>query len=60
MPIIDPFYSINESQKPVSDRVYHDNSTCAAGRDIPESERRSGIGGFRHCTNCQRQTEQGR
>jgi len=35
MPRIPEFYSVNEINKPVEKRVYHDNSACAPGRDIP-------------------------
>ncbi len=47
------FYSINEVKKPPEKRVHHDNTSCAAGRDIPESERRTGTGGYRLCERCQ-------
>ena len=47
MPLVADFYSINEAQKPVHNRVYHNNSSCPPGRDIPANERRSGKGGYR-------------
>lgn len=47
------FYSVNETQKPPADRVYHDNGTCASGRDIRRHEKRTGTGGYRLCDNCQ-------
>jgi hypothetical protein len=46
------YYSINEAKKPADKRVYHDNDQCRAGRDIPQSERRNGKGGYRHCEDC--------
>lgn len=49
---VPPYYSINEEKKPQGQRVYHDNSDCRAGRDIPHSERRSGTNGYRHCQDC--------
>lgn len=49
-----PFHSVNEFKKPPSHRVYHDNSVCAAGRDIPQHERRNGTGLFQLCGYCQR------
>jgi hypothetical protein len=52
MPRVPAFHSINEVTKPVSLRVYHDNSACAPGRDIPQNERRTGDGGYRHCDVC--------
>jgi len=46
------FYSINESEKPASNRVHHNNDACASGRDIPQNERRTGTGGYRLCDRC--------
>lgn len=46
------YYSVNESSKPADKQVYHDNLQCRAGRDIPQNERRSGTGGYRHCKDC--------
>ena len=40
MPSVPAFYSINEALKPVDNRVYHNNSACPPGRDIPANERR--------------------
>ena len=60
MPSTSAFYSINEVHKPAASRVYHDNSACPSGRDIPSHERRSGTGGYRQCHNCQELTRQGR
>lgn len=48
-----PYYSINEVKKLPLNRVYHNDSTCRAGRDIPLSERQSGTGGYRLCKDCQ-------
>jgi hypothetical protein len=45
------FYSTLEAKKPR--RVYHDNSACAAGREISRGERRSGTANYRHCENCE-------
>jgi len=44
MPKTAEFYSKNEAVKPVDERVYHNNSACARGLDIPEKERRQGRG----------------
>jgi hypothetical protein len=52
MPKVPDFYSINEALKPVNKQVYHDNSACAPGRDIPLNERRPGRGNYRHCDVC--------
>ena len=60
MPITAPFYSVNEVKKPAGSRVHHNNSACAPGRDIPQSERQSGTGGYPLCADCQRQTAQGK
>jgi hypothetical protein len=60
MPKVQDFYSINENKKPIEKRVYHDNSACAPGRDIPINERLSGKGGYRHCDVCTDETNKGR
>jgi len=52
MPITATFYSINEEKKPASERVHHDNSACAPGRDIPQNERRAGTNGYRLFKVC--------
>ena len=46
--------------KPVENRVYHNNSACPPGRDIPANERRSGTGGYRLCKDCNKHNSQGR
>lgn len=56
MPPTYDFHSINEVKKPAGQRVYHNNSTCPAGRDIPAHERKPGNGGY----DCERQTKAGR
>jgi hypothetical protein len=43
------FYSVNDTKKDAKLRVHHDNSACAAGRDIPMLERRPGTNGYRLC-----------
>ena len=48
------FYSINETKKPATQRVYHNNSSCPPGRDIPLNERRSGRNDYRLCADCRR------
>jgi hypothetical protein len=48
------FYSVNEVKKPAANRVHHNNNACAPGRDIPQSERRSGDGGYRLCDDCKK------
>jgi hypothetical protein len=35
VPKVEDFYSVNEVNKPPEDRVYHNNSACHSGRDIP-------------------------
>jgi CheY-like chemotaxis protein len=46
------YYSVKENKKPFNKRVYHDDDQCRAGRDILQSERRNGTGGYRHCDDC--------
>jgi hypothetical protein len=60
MPRVSPFHSINEEKKPAAIRVYHDNSACAPGRDIPQFERRVGTNGYRLCDDCKKLNDQGR
>jgi hypothetical protein len=60
MPEALDFYSINEAQKPEANRVYHNNSACAPGRDIPVNERRLGTGGYRLCKDCTERNNQER
>ncbi len=61
MPKVAPFYSVNEANKPAHEhRVYHDNSACASGRDIPANERRQGTNNYDRCENCARMEQQGR
>ena len=59
MPKTPAFYSVNEAQKIPANRVYHDNSACPSGRDIPQNERRLGTGGYRLCNNCENLDRQG-
>jgi hypothetical protein len=54
------FYSINEANKPVDQRVHHNNSACPPGRDIPARERHSGTNGYRLCNDCAELNRQGR
>jgi hypothetical protein len=51
---VSAFYSVNETKKPVEKRVYHNDNSCPAGRDIPSNERRPGTGGYRLCEDCQK------
>ena len=60
MPKVAEFYSINETAKPAANRVHHNNSACPPGRDIPQSERRSGSGGYRLCRDCEERNRQGK
>ena len=60
MPKVPDFYSINEVLKPAENRVYHNNSACPPGRDIPANERRAGTGGYRLCKDCNERNNQGR
>jgi hypothetical protein len=49
---IQAFYSINETKKPAANRVYHNNSACRPGQDIPPSERRPGTNNYSQCEEC--------
>jgi hypothetical protein len=56
MPKVQEFYSINETKKQSALRVYHNNSACVPGKDIPAVERRPGKGPgkevYRLCDDC--------
>lgn len=60
MPSVTSFYSVNEANKPATERVYHNNGACRVGQDIPQSERRAGTNGYRLCQNCSTLNSQGR
>jgi hypothetical protein len=42
-----PFHSVREN-------VYHDNSKCGPGSEIPLRNRVQGTGGKPRCKNCQK------
>lgn len=54
MPTTSPFYSVNEVNKPAENRVYHDNTACGPGQEVPERDRRSGTNNYRRCYDCDR------
>jgi hypothetical protein len=58
MPATPAFHSVNEVKKPLPNRVYHINSACAPGRDIPQHERLPGNGGYRLCLDCEELTRE--
>jgi hypothetical protein len=60
MPSMSPMYSVNEVKKPPEKRVYHNNSACRPFQDIPQSERRGGMNGYRLCDDCERLNGLGR
>jgi len=60
MPKTPSFHSVNEEKKPAAGRVYHDNSACPPGRDIPANERRPGSNNYRLCHDCGTLNNQGR
>jgi hypothetical protein len=54
------FHSINEVKKPANHRVYHNNTNCPPGRDIPSWERRAGTSTYRLCDVCNSHNRLGR
>ena len=60
MPATPPFYSVNEIKKPVQLRVYHNNSACPAGKDIPKHEQLPGTGNYRLCDDCAKMNRDGK
>jgi hypothetical protein len=59
MPLVRPFYSVKEALNPRDRRVYHNNSACPSGRDIPPLERKDGTANYRLCDDCLKLTSQG-
>jgi hypothetical protein len=47
------FHSINETKKPVEERVHHNNNNCPSGREIPKNKGVYNAGGYRVCFHCQ-------
>jgi hypothetical protein len=60
VPKVAAFYSVNEANKPLGNRVHHDNGACRPGQDIPGNERRAGTGGYRLCEICDDLDRKGR
>ena len=60
MPSTPAFYSLDEANKPASNRVYHNNGACSSGRNIPYVDRRKGNGNYRLCSDCDRLNRLGR
>jgi hypothetical protein len=58
MPKTPAFHSVNEEKKAIERRVYHDNSSCRPGQDIPLHERRPGMNGYSECESCNRLNSQ--
>jgi hypothetical protein len=54
MPQVRSFHSTQEKQKPLRERVYHNNDGCPPGRRITREERCGGDGGYRLCHDCTR------
>jgi hypothetical protein len=47
-----PFYSIDEEQKLLSNRTYHNHSQCPVGQSIPQDKRENGTNGYEICPIC--------
>jgi hypothetical protein len=61
MPTVPAFNWLNEANKQAADQVYHNNSECVMGRDIPTNERSEGTGNnLRLCDRCAELNGQGR
>lgn len=52
MTTVPAFHSVNEATKPETERVYHDDSACPSGKEIPAADRRGGRNNFRRCDVC--------
>jgi hypothetical protein len=51
---VSAFHSVNEVKKPPQNKVHHTDDACPPGRDIPQSERKAGTGGYRLCDDCEK------
>ena len=60
MTIRAPFYSINEILKPVTQRVYHNNTLCGPAKEIPDNDRRYGTNNYRLCDDCEKLNKDGK
>lgn len=61
MPAVASFYSINEVNKPIAERVYHNNSTCPPGRNIKAAgAEQPGKNAYRPCKYCAERNGDGR
>lgn len=54
MPKVAPFHRERPGEK------YHDNSRCGPGSEIPAHLRKSGTGGYPHCSECARLNTEGK
>lgn len=59
MPAMSPVHSVNEAAKPLSQRVYHNNSNCGAYKAIPLRDRVPGTGNYRLCHDCTQENNLG-
>ena len=60
MPSTPEFHSVDEPKNPPDKRVYHNNTTCIAARQIPRDQRRPGTGGYHLCPECDQKNKQHR
>lgn len=53
MPKVAAFHSVKE-------QIYHDNSKCGPGNEIPSHDRVAGTGNKAHCKDCEKATAAGK
>ena len=54
------FYSVKETEKPIDQRVHHNNSACISGLNILHEDRRFGTNNYRLCDICTDLNEKGK
>ena len=61
MTTVPDFFSMKETNKPVEDRVFHNNGACPPGRDIKAAkEDRPGKHLYRLCKDCIQRNRDGK
>jgi hypothetical protein len=52
MTSVPAFRSVVEATRQETQRVYHDDSACPSGKEIPATDRRGGRSDYRRCEIC--------
>jgi hypothetical protein len=49
---VNEFHFITEQEKPISQRIFHNNLRCPVVRELSFVEQREGTGGYKLCPEC--------